>query len=126
MARPTVTTDDRRALGDFGEQVAQRWYRERGAEVLAQNWRVREGEIDLVVRLRGALVFVEVKTRRSVRFGLPIEAITPAKASRLRRLAGLWIAAHPSVRARSVRIDIASVLVERGSAPRVDVVTLDV
>jgi putative endonuclease len=126
VARATATTDRRRALGEFGERVAERWYVERGAEVLDRNWRVREGEIDLVIRRSNALVFVEVKTRRSTRFGLPIEAITPAKAARLRRLVGLWIAAHPSVRYRSVRIDIASVLVERDAAPRVDVVALDV
>ncbi len=126
MPGSSTTADDRRALGTFGERVVERWYAERGADILARNWRVREGELDLVVRLRDVLVFVEVKTRRSKRFGLPIEAITPAKAARLRRLVGLWLAANSTARPRSIRIDIASVLVETGAAPRVDVVTLDV
>lgn len=120
------TRDPRRTLGAFGEQTVALWYAERGATVLDRNWRVREGEIDLVVLLRGAVVIVEVKTRRSTRFGLPVEAITPAKAARLRRLAGLWLREHPEVRHASIRIDIASVMVDGGGHARVEVVPMDV
>lgn len=124
-ARPV--RDDRRALGAFGEAAAARHYTERHATVIDRNWRVREGELDLVVAERtGALVFVEVKTRRSTRFGLPVEAITPVKAARLRRLAGLWMRAHPDVRSQSIRIDIASVFVDRAGAARVEILVLDV
>ena len=72
-----------------------RWYEARGYEVLARNWRVREGELDLVVARDGALVFCEVKSRSSDAFGLPAEAVTVSKQARLRRL-HLWCGA-PSI-----------------------------
>ena len=77
-------TDARRAFGQAGEDRAAAWYRARGYAVLARNWRCREGELDLVVRRGRTLVFVEVKTRRTDRFGIPAEAVTPTKQRRLR------------------------------------------
>jgi putative endonuclease len=76
--------------------------------VLARNWRVREGELDLVVRSGTTIVFCEVKTRRSDAFGIPAEAVTPAKQARIRRLAVQWLAAGGD-RAASLRFDVAAV-----------------
>jgi len=116
--------DPRRQLGVFGEQAVARWYEQRGAVVVDRNWRVRGGELDLVVRERAALVFVEVKTRRSNRYGSPVEAITPTKAARLRRLVGAWLSAHPTTRAKSVRIDIACVTFDTAGTPAIEIVTV--
>ena len=86
-----------------------RWYEARGYEVLARNWRVREGELDLVVAGPGVVVFCEVKSRSGDAFGQPFEAVTPAKQARLRRLAMLWLqSAERSWPA--VRFDVASVV----------------
>ncbi|MHB8669756.1 MAG: YraN family protein [Acidimicrobiales bacterium] len=71
--------------------MAAAWYRRRGYEVLARNWRCRHGELDLVLRRAEELVFCEVKTRSSEAFGLPAEAVTVAKRRRIRRLAAAWI-----------------------------------
>ena len=60
--------------------------------MVARNWRCREGELDLVVARPGEIVFCEVKTRSSDRFGLPAEAVTPAKQRRLRGLAARYLA----------------------------------
>lgn len=95
-------------LGRRGEGLAADWYRRRGYEILDRNWRCRNGELDLVVRRRGELVFCEVKTRTSHRFGHPVEAVTPAKQARIRGLALQWIAARP-VHARRLRFDVAAV-----------------
>ena len=65
------------------------------------------------------LVFCEVKTRSSTAYGSPLESVGPEKASRLRRLAALWIEVH-GVRARDVRIDLVGVLRSAGAAPMVD------
>ncbi|MEO6318936.1 MAG: YraN family protein [Acidimicrobiales bacterium] len=101
--------DRRRAFGAAGEERAAAWYREHGYEILDRNWRCKEGELDLVVRSRRELVFVEVKTRRTDRFGIPAEAITPAKQRRLRVLAGQYLAATEA-RAGSLRFDVVSIL----------------
>ncbi len=100
----------RRRLGAFGERLAARWYEERGFEILDRNWRCDAGEIDLVVRKGSTLVVCEVKTRSTLAYGSPAEAVTPLKRARLRRLAACWLAAH-DVRPSTVRFDVACVLV---------------
>ena len=104
----TERTDHRRTLGHAGERRVVDWYTRRGYRVEARNWRTRHGELDLVVSRRGVLVFCEVKTRTSRRFGHPAEAVTPAKQQRIRGLALQWIAAH-DLRRRRVRFDVAAV-----------------
>jgi putative endonuclease len=105
-----MATDPRRALGASGEDAAAAWYESRGYEVVARNWRCREGELDLIVRLGRLIVFCEVKTRSSEAFGAPVEAITYAKRTRLRHLAAKWLEADAPVRPREIRFDVASVL----------------
>lgn len=103
-------TDRRRALGAAGEDRAARRYNDDGYEVLSRNWRCRDGEIDLVCADEQTLVFVEVKTRSSLAFGHPAEAVTAEKQARLRRLAGRWIDAHRSTRRPNLRFDVVAVL----------------
>ena len=105
-------TARRRALGARGEALAAAWYETEGYEVLARNWRCREGEIDLVLRRGRMVVFCEVKTRSTEAFGMPAEAVTTAKQAKLRTLAGRWLAEagqNPS----DLRFDVASVLAGR-------------
>ena len=100
----------RRVLGARGEDAAAAWYEARGYQVLARNWRCRDGELDLVVAGHGQLVFCEVKTRTSAHFGTPAEAVTRAKQLRVRRLAARWLQGQGwSVRGQ-VGFDVASVL----------------
>ncbi len=101
--------DGRRALGTRGEEAVAAWYEARGYEVLARNWRSREGELDLVVRQGRMFVFCEVKTRTSTAFGAPVEAVTREKQARLRRVAARWLDEAP-MRPREIRFDVASVL----------------
>lgn len=101
--------DPRRAYGAAGEAQAAAWYRQHGYVVVAQNWRCREGELDLVVRRGRTLVFVEVKARRTDRFGLPAEAVTPSKQRRLRTLATRFLESTET-RASSLRFDVVSIL----------------
>lgn len=103
-------TQARRALGISGEDAAAAWYVARGYEVLARNWRGAAGELDLVLALGRAVVFCEVKTRSSLAFGAPAEAVTRAKQLRLRRLAGEWLSARTGPAPSDLRFDVASVL----------------
>lgn len=69
--------------GRAGEAAAESILRLHGYEIVRTNFRVREGEIDLVCRSGNQFVFVEVKTRRTGSYGLPEESLSPAKAARL-------------------------------------------
>ena len=99
-----------RGLGPRGEDLAAAWYAERGWRVLDRNWRSgRDGELDVVATKGGVLAVCEVKARSSVAFGTPLEAVTPAKQARIRRLAAAYLRTAP-IRARAVRFDVAAVL----------------
>ncbi|MEP6481073.1 MAG: YraN family protein [Rhodoglobus sp.] len=97
------------ALGRRGEAIAAEYLVGHGFSIVEHNWRCAQGEIDLVARDGDELVFVEVKTRSSVAFGHPFEAITAAKLARLRRLAAAWCEAHPGSHDR-IRIDAVAVI----------------
>lgn len=96
-------------LGKNGEDRAVRYFEERGYRLIDRNWRCGQGEIDVIVERGGETVFVEVKTRTSVAFGHPFEAITPVKLARLKRLAASWCAQadRPVYR---VRLDAIAVI----------------
>ena len=101
------------ALGRAGEDLAAAWYERHGYTVLDRNWRVREGEVDLVaVAADGTLVVSEVKTRRSERYGTGAEAVHRHKQRTLRTLALLYLRAWPNgdrPRPRKVRFDVVVV-----------------
>jgi putative endonuclease len=98
------------ALGRRGEATAVRYLTRRlGWTVLDRNWRCREGELDVVAYDGHRHIVCEVKTRSSLTYGTPVEAITTVKAARLRRLAGRWADEH-GVRAASIRIDVIGLL----------------
>ncbi len=113
---------DRNALGALGEQVAADWYESQGYSVADRNWRVREGELDLVLLASdGTIVFCEVKTRSSNRFGSPIEAVTPTKQRRLRTLGALWLSSHKGM-VGEVRFDVAGVMIGATGDPEIEIV----
>ncbi|GAA4658843.1 YraN family protein [Kineococcus glutinatus] len=97
------------AVGGYGERIAARHLEQAGMVVLARNWRCELGELDLIARDGDCLVVCEVKTRRSTAAGHPLEAVTPVKLARLRRLAAAWMSAH-GVHPREVRLDVVGVL----------------
>lgn len=109
---------ERRALGAHGEDLAVRTLRAAGLLILERNWRCAGGEIDIIARDAGAVVFCEVKTRTGTRFGAPVEAVTPAKVRRYRRLACRWLAEH-RIGASEIRFDVVTVDCPPGQTPTV-------
>ncbi|HEU5439351.1 MAG TPA: YraN family protein [Ktedonobacterales bacterium] len=100
----------RKRLGDAGERLAAGWLERRGYAIRARNWRCPYGELDLVAERDGALVFVEVKTRRGERMGTPEEAVTPAKRRRLAASAACYLAeVATGADDRAYRIDVIAV-----------------
>ena len=96
-----------KARGRWGEDLAARWYLAHGYEVVDRNWRSATGEIDLVACMPSLVVFCEIKTRASDRFGPPEAAVGWVKQRRLRLLASEWLAAHD--RHGSIRFDVAAI-----------------
>lgn len=98
-----------KSVGEFGEHAVAEFIRRQGNAIIERNWRIKEGEIDIVAQLTdGSFIFVEVKTRTSVAFGHPLEAINSSKAHRLQRLALAWLATHQRL-GQDYRIDCAAV-----------------
>ena len=103
------------AVGRHGEDLAEAYAREAGWTVLDRNWRGTRGELDLVALDGAELVAVEVKTRRSVAYGHPAEAVTARKLARIRGLTVEWLRTHP-VRPASVRVDVIAITLAPGGA----------
>jgi putative endonuclease len=115
-----MTSLTRAEIGALGEQLAVEHLLSLGLRVLARNWRCRYGELDVIAADDTArvVVFVEVKTRTSDEFGGVVQAVTPNKVRRLRRLAGLWLAAQNGSWSQ-VRIDVVGVRIGRQSTPEI-------
>ena len=111
--------DTRAQLGRWGEDLAVQHLQAAGYEVLDRNWRCREGELDVVAREPGVLVFVEVKARSGTGFGTPAEAVGRVKAGRLRRLACRWLEVHRPAGRFDLRFDVVAIVRHRGAAPEV-------
>ncbi|MEV7661238.1 YraN family protein [Paenarthrobacter sp. NPDC089316] len=96
-------------LGQNGEALAADFLAGQGMRIVDRNWRCADGEIDIVAIDGDTLVVAEVKTRRSLDYGHPFEAVGEAKLARLHRLVSSWCRAH-EFRAPRKRIDVVSVL----------------
>ena len=98
----------RRDVGLLGEKLARDFLKKRGYRILESNYRCPEGEIDIVTRHKDSLVFVEVRTKRSLEFGSPEESITPMKMEKLRAVAARYQQTHENLPALW-RIDVVAV-----------------
>jgi putative endonuclease len=112
-------TQERLAVGAYGERLAAAHLLAQGMVLLDRNWRCTAGEIDIIARDGSAVVFVEVKTRRGDGFGLPAESVVADKVRRLRRLAAEWLA-RSGVRPTEVRFDVVSVLQRPKGSARIE------
>jgi len=97
-----------KVLGNQGEQAAAEALVQKGYVIEARNFRVPVGEIDIIARRQGVLVFVEVKTRRSLHFGRPAEAVGWKKQQRIIR-AACWYLKWKHLEHMSCRFDVIEV-----------------
>lgn len=75
--------DNRKSLGHKGEKAARSFLQTQGFTILETNFRTKSAEIDIIARENNTLCFIEVKTRRSLKKGLPKESVTPAKQKKI-------------------------------------------
>lgn len=95
-----------RARGQRVEAAAEAWLQQHGLQPVVRNFTSRGGELDLVMRDGNTLVFVEVRFRKSDRFGSPIESVTFSKQQKLLRTAQLYLLAHRQWQDKPCRFDI--------------------
>jgi putative endonuclease len=93
------------------ERRAARWYRLRAYRILDTNAWLAGGELDVVARRGGTIVFCEVKSKGGSGYGDPLEMVSPVKVAQIRRVAEAWLARHQEHADLTVRFDV---VVERG------------
>lgn len=103
---------DRYELGKIGEDAVALYLDRRGCKILDRNFRTRNGEIDIIFFDDGELVFGEVKTRSSTRFGLPSEAVDENKRNKIITVARQYISAN-IYEIDVIRFDVFEVFYER-------------
>ncbi len=116
----TQQTMTRVQLGALGEALAVDHLTRMGLRIVNRNWRCRYGELDVIAcdETTRTVVFVEVKTRTGDGYGGLPHAVTDRKVRRLRRLAGLWLAAQDR-RWAAIRIDVIGVRIGRRRTPEI-------
>ncbi len=108
MNRPGAKNSNR-TLGKSGEKAALNFFTQRGYTLLERNYRVPCGEIDLIFEKQQVLIFVEVKARRSSRYGLPQEAVGHTKQQRIIK-AAMWYCQEKGLQDCELRFDVIALM----------------
>ncbi|MFA5187796.1 MAG: YraN family protein [Patescibacteria group bacterium] len=101
-------------IGKYGQEVARKWLQARDYNFLAANFSTRHGELDLIFEKNKQIIFVEVKTRLSDKFGLPEEAVTEQKKAKMSE-AGLKYLAANQIASDNYRFDIVAVEIDKAN-----------
>ena len=107
-------------FGEKGEALAVRRLRKAGYKIIETNYHTRLGEIDIIAKDKDTIVFVEVKSRRSVHFGDPKHAVTPQKQRKISMVALYYLKTTGQTTARA-RFDVVTVISNRDQ-PQVDII----
>jgi putative endonuclease len=112
---------DNRGIGDLGEDLAVSFLVGKRYRILERNFRCKGGEVDIVARdpRDKSLVFVEVKARRDLSYGVPQLAVTPFKQRQISKAALTWLAKHRQQDA-DARFDVIAILLADGGAPEIE------
>ncbi len=103
---------DKIKIGKFGQQLAGQFLLKKGYQLLTENYYSKEGEIDIVAKDNDQYVFVEVKTRRTLDFGAPEEAVNKNKINKIIITANKYLAEH-DINTDNWRIDIVAILIKK-------------
>lgn len=111
--------DANKGLGDRGEDLAVSWLEKHGIRVVERNFRCKGGEVDIVARDGSTTVFIEVKTRKNLAYGVPQLAVTPFKQRQISKAALTWLLKnrrhdHPA------RFDVIAIVLESDVTYRIE------
>lgn len=96
----------KRQLGASGEDSALDYLQQQGLMLIERNYQCRFGEIDLIMRDQDYLVFIEVRHRKNLGYGHPLESITPTKQKRLKKTADFFYCQHRATTELPARFDV--------------------
>jgi len=96
-------------IGDHAESIAENFLIENKLKIIAKNYRIKTGEIDLIADDKGTIAFVEVKFRKSNNFGQPFETVTHSKQRKIIRTAQSYLQKHPKLANKACRFDVISI-----------------
>ena len=113
--------DSRQEVGREGESLAEQFLQNRGYRILARNVRSPSGELDLIAEDGDALVFIEVKSRRTNAFGGTRYAVDPRKQSRIVKQAAQYLARH-RIYGRSCRFDVVLLRASADRDPAIELI----
>ena len=118
---PKAPCTGNRGTGLLGEDLATDYLTARGFRILERNFRCKGGEVDIIARdpADQSLVFVEVKARRGLAFGVPQLAVTPFKQRQISKAALTWLSKNRLLDSNA-RFDVIAILLHTGSAPSID------
>ncbi len=119
--RPEAPSSGNRGIGLLGEDLASAFLKARGYRILERNFRCKGGEVDIIARdpADESLVFVEVKARRGLTFGVPQLAVTPFKQRQISKAALTWLSKNRLLDSNA-RFDVIAILLHTGSAHSID------
>jgi len=103
------TKKSTKAVGDYAESLAEDFLKAHKVKILEKNFSCRSGEIDLIVKDKDTLVFVEVRYRKSTNFGQPFETVTKTKQNKIIRSAQTYLQKHPKAANKACRFDVISI-----------------
>lgn len=115
------TINGRGELGKKGETIAVNFLKKQGYKIIERNYRSKVGEIDIIAREKGDIVFIEVKTRQSDNFGLPEEAVSYRKQRRLTKIALSYLT-HHRLRGVNCRFDVVGILMKEDKVRNIELV----
>ncbi len=105
----------RKKLGEWGEKKAFKYLKDKGFEILEKNYRVKIGEIDIIAKKDNYIVFVEVKTRKSLKYGNPEYAVNRHKQDKIKKVAELYLLKN-NYYDKNIRFDVITIIIDRGKS----------
>jgi len=95
-------------IGDMGEEKAVQYLKKQGYKILDRNYRCRFGEIDIIAKYKDYIVFIEVKTRRDISYGTPVESINKLKINRILKTLNFYLTQN-RIYDSNIRVDAVEV-----------------
>ncbi len=113
-----------RDYGDFGEIYAIKLLNKNNYQIIERNFRCKIGEIDIIAIKNDTLVFVEVKTRWSKKYGKPEEAVTPSKLRKIKRVGEYYCITNPHL-PKKLRVDVVAIEMDRGKIKSAKIIKVE-